>query len=92
MIKEIMWEEYIDEELGIFNAGYEVIRHGNYGEIYQNYGYNDMSKGDLVSCNNEEYTIVMVSRMGDFGLSKTGSLPYSIRVAPNKCTKLPDRN
>lgn len=88
MKTEIMWEEYIDEELGIFNAGYEIEDHGDYGKIYKNFGYNDISKGDYVIYENKKYAVVMVSRMGDFGLSTSGCLPYTIRVAPNKCMKL----
>ncbi|HFK1427516.1 MULTISPECIES: hypothetical protein [Bacillus cereus group] len=45
-------------------------------------GYNGILKGDKVLYKGEEYTVVMVSRLGDFGLSKTGELPYILRACP----------
>ena len=53
-------------------------------------GYNGILKGDKIEYEGKEYTVVMVSRMGDFGLSETGKLPYTVRVSPRdvkKCTE-----
>ncbi|MEG7864515.1 hypothetical protein AAHB46_12790 [Bacillus paranthracis] len=50
-------------------------------------GYNGILKGEKVLYKGEEYTVVMVSRLGDFGLSKTGELPYILRACPKDVVK-----
>ena len=74
------------------NKGIVTVAFKDLGKVFKNLGevvgFNGILKGDTVLYNSEEYTVVMVSRMGDFGLSKTGELPYSIRVEPRGVTKV----
>ncbi|QHW35730.1 hypothetical protein GZH47_33090 (plasmid) [Paenibacillus rhizovicinus] len=75
---------------GIFNIAHKwTSQHLMQPDLY---GYNNMTKGEKVIFKNDLWTIVMVSRMGDFGLSQTGELPYSIRVRPDECSKVPFHN
>lgn len=66
------------------DEGIETIAFDKRGII----GFNGILKGEKVFYEDKEYTIVMVSRLGDFGLSETGELPYSLRVSPLKVTKI----
>lgn len=50
-------------------------------------GYNSILKGDKAVYKDKEYTIVMVSRLGYFGLSETGQLPYTETAYPNEVIK-----
>lgn len=53
---------------------------------YKTVGYNGILKGDQVTYKDEKYTVVMVSRLGHFGLSNTGKLPYTLSVLPKEVT------
>ncbi|MGR9634834.1 hypothetical protein ACU82A_26015 [Bacillus cereus] len=75
-IKTIAMIELDKKSKGIRMYGYNRI-----------VGYNGIIKGDKVLYKGEEYTVVMVSRLGDFGLSKTGELPYILRVSPKDVVK-----
>jgi hypothetical protein len=87
----ITWENVIQDEQTITN-GIKTIGFKDLGKVIPNVGemvgYNGILKGDSVMYDGERYTVVMVSRMGDFGLSKTGKLPYIIRVVPKKVTRV----
>ncbi|HEK9103306.1 TPA: hypothetical protein SUB30_004780 [Bacillus pseudomycoides] len=50
-------------------------------------GYNGILKDEKVIYKDNQYTVVMVSRLGDFGLSETGELPYTLRVSPRYVIK-----
>jgi hypothetical protein len=52
-------------------------------------GYNGILKGDQVIYQMKEYTVVMVSRLGHFGLSDTGTLPYTVTAFPKEVTRKP---
>ena len=83
------WEDIeVQEPYGIYNvAWHQPYPNPKRQAHWEHAGYNDMLRGDKVMYNEIEYTIVMVSRMGDFGLSETGYLPYSIRVCPKEVVK-----
>lgn len=51
-------------------------------------GYNGILKGDKVTYEGIEYTVVVVSRLGYFGLSETGELPYTVTARPDEVYKL----
>lgn len=51
-------------------------------------GYNGILKGEKVRYEGKEYTVVVVSRMGYFGLSETGKLPYTVTVRPDEVEKV----
>lgn len=87
IITGIEWfEETEENEEGITSIAFsELNRSKTLGRIV---GYNGILNGERVIYNNEEYTVVMVSRMGDFGLSLTGKLPYTIRASPKKCNQV----
>lgn len=79
---EIEWHEANKNAEGIKTIAYKPInKQINHWAIV---GYNGILKGDKVEYEGKEYTIVMVSRLGDFGLSETGELPYMLRVSPTK--------
>lgn len=54
-------------------------------------GYNGILKGDKVKYKDKEYAVVMVSRLGHFGLSETGELPYILSVSPIEVTPIRDK-
>lgn len=72
------------EEANINDAGITTIAFDEEGRIV---GYNGILKGEKVLHEGKEYTIVTVSRLGDFGLSETGNLPYCKRVLPSMVIK-----
>lgn len=51
-------------------------------------GYNGILKGDKVVYKDKECFVVMVSRLGHFGLSLTGRLPYTETVYPGEVIKV----
>ncbi|WP_341323495.1 hypothetical protein NSQ62_08455 [Solibacillus sp. FSL H8-0523] len=81
----VEWHEVSNNTVGIETMAFEnnEIING-YGRIV---GYNGILKGDKVSFREETYTVVMVSRLGHMGLSKTGALPYIETVYPNELNK-----
>jgi hypothetical protein len=76
------WHEANENEDGIATIALEETK------FPHNIGYNGILKGDIVQFGEKEYTIVMVSRLGYFGLSETGKLPYELTVKPNAVTKV----
>lgn len=74
------------------NEGIKTIAYNGLGKDFPNVGkivgYNGIDIYDKVVYKGKEYTVVMVSRLGDFGLSDTGKLPYSIRVKPEEVRKV----
>ncbi|MDA1614199.1 hypothetical protein PDK26_23585 [Bacillus cereus] len=87
---KIEWHEATENNQGIQTIGMiGVILGSDFKRII---GYNGIMKGDKVLFENNEYTIVMVSRLGHFGLSETGKLPYTKCVLPNEVIKLTTKN
>lgn len=82
----IEWHEANENKQGITMIAFEDLgKHiPNAGRIV---GYNGILKGDKVLYEGKPYTVVMVSRLGDFGLSETGKLPYTKRVLPADVVK-----
>lgn len=81
-MEEVKWFEAKQNDDGIEIIGFiEIDEESKTGKIV---GYNGICVGENVKYEGEKYTVVMVSTMGDFGLSKTGKLPYSIRVSPKE--------
>ena len=82
--EDIIWkQEELDEDTGIYSSG--LIKDPYYNtDTFVQVGYNGIVKGDLVEYQGEVYCIVQVSRMGTFGLSKTGDLPYTEVVKPKE--------
>lgn len=79
-MEEVKWFEADENEDGIKTIGFiEINEYTNTGRIV---GYNGICSGEKVEYEGKKYTVVMASRMGDFGLSKTGKLPYIMRVSP----------
>lgn len=79
------WLAASDNDDGIHTIAFETISEKH--NIYKTIGYNGILKGDTVTHEGKEYTVVMVSRLGHFGLSNTGALPYTIRVSPTSVEK-----
>ncbi|MEJ1517343.1 hypothetical protein R3O67_29465 [Bacillus cereus] len=88
---KIEWHDADVNENGI-----ETIAFQDLGEITPNagkiVGYNGILKGDEVKYGYKTYKIVMVSRLGDFGISLDGKLPYINRVSPISVTLLKKGN
>lgn len=81
----VQWFEASDNDDGIKTiAMIEIEKELNLGRTV---GYNGILKGDEVMYGEKVYTVVMVSRLGHFGLSDTGKLPYTLCVAPFEVTK-----
>jgi len=92
----IEWEDAdleceVNKTNGITSAAFQEEIHGEFRRWIR-VGYNGILKGERVFYDGDEYTVVMVSRLGHFGLSKTGKLPYTERVSPNEVLtgKVPD--
>lgn len=85
MSDTVKWSESAENDKGIETIAFEGLEEGfpNVGRII---GYNGILKGDKVKYQEKDYTVVMVSRLGHFGLSETGELPYTIRVYPKEVT------
>lgn len=82
----IEWHDVNKNTSGVEKMAFENNEIVNgYGRVI---GYNGILKGDKVKFLNEVYTVVMVSRLGHMGLSKTGKLPYVETVYPNEITKI----
>lgn len=82
----VEWHKANDNELGIETIAFtELDKALNVGRIV---GYNGILKGDKVLYRDKEYTVVMVSRLGHIGLSKTGNLPYTETSYPTELTKV----
>ena len=81
----IEWLAASDNDDGIDTIALETISEKH--KLYKTVGYNNILKGDKVTHEGKEYTVVMVSRLGDFGLSETGALPYTLRVSPKSVEK-----
>lgn len=90
-MENIEWKEAVQDE-GTIKDGVKTIAFKNFGKVFPNVGeivgYNGILRGDLVINEGKKYTVVMVSRMGDFGLSETGILPYIKRTIPKNVTKV----
>lgn len=86
-MENVIWEKLDKNDLGI-----QAIAFKDLGRIIPNVGkivgYNGILQGDTVKYEGRNYTVVMVSRLGDFGLSETGKLPYIMRVLPSKVEKV----
>ena len=86
MTKEIVWQEAVENDKRIKTIAFEGL-----GDVFPNVGriigFNGILKGDKVKYQDKDYTVVMVSRLGHFGLSETGELPYKVCVYPNEVTK-----
>lgn len=89
ILENVKWHTESDNSDGIFNVALETIDDNN-GRTprVDLVGYNDILRGDEVEYESKTYLVVMISRMGDMGLSLTGDLPYSIRVNPSKLKKI----
>lgn len=81
------WYEVDENEEGIKNIAFQLEGFA-FGKVQRTVGYNGILKGEKVTYEGKPYTIVMVSRLGDFGLSETGELPYIIRVHPTEVEKV----
>lgn len=80
------WEEVKDHE---FITSIAIKKYAMGQSITEKIvGYNNILIGESVSYNDSIYTVVMVSRLGDFGLSRTGELPYEKRIEPHKVFKV----
>lgn len=90
-MNNITWVEATQDELAI-ESSIKTIAFKDLGKVIPNVGeivgYNGILKGDKVSYEDKQYTVVMVSRMGNFGLSETGKLPYTKRIIPKSVTKI----
>jgi len=75
-LKPYKWYEANENEDGISTIALEQC------EFPHIIGYNGILKGDKVKFQGVDFTVVVVSRMGYFGLSKTGGLPYTLTVTP----------
>lgn len=84
MNDNIKWEQACSNTQGITTIAYEDVD-PKLG-VYRTMGYNGILLGDKVLFGKDTYTVVMVSRLGDFGLSTTGELPYVMRVSPLEVT------
>lgn len=84
-MKNIEWYEASENERGIEAIAFQALGKDipNIGQIV---GYNGILKGDEVAYGGKVYTVVMVSRLGDFGISLTGELPYINRASPISVT------
>jgi hypothetical protein len=80
-MSERIWHKADPNEEGVETFALDPISGTDY---YRTVGFNGILKGDgvIYKKDNKEYTVVMVSRLGDFGLSETGELPYTLRVSP----------
>ena len=81
----IEWLPASDNDSGIETIAFKAV--DDTGELHRTIGYNGILRGDKVTYEEKEYTVVMVSRLGDFGLSETGALPYTLRVSPTSVEK-----
>lgn len=85
-MKDIHWKKAHANEHGIDTVGFgEFSQTLNVGRIV---GYNGLTIGDQVLYKGELMYIVMASRLGHFGLSNTGELPYSITAYPKDVEKV----
>lgn len=82
---KIEWHDADVNENGIEKIAFQDLGKDipNAGQIV---GYNGILKGDEVKYGSKTYKIVMVSRLGDFGISFDGKLPYINRVSPISVT------
>lgn len=79
-MEEVEWFKADKSDDGIETIGFiDIDEKTRIGRIV---GYNGICIGEKVRYKNKKYTVVMASRMGDFGLSKSGELHYDIRVSP----------
>ncbi|MEX3625343.1 hypothetical protein [Viridibacillus arvi] len=86
-MKNIEWLEAAPNDNGIDTIAFEDL--GKYlPNIGRIVGYNSILKGERVLFNNEEWIVVMVSRLGYLGLSKTGSLPYVKTALPTQLIRI----
>jgi len=81
----IKWYQVNENDQGIETIAIETGRY--FEEHTKIVGYNGILKGDKVNYQDEEYTVVMVSRLGHIGLSKTGALPYTETAYPTELIK-----
>ena len=82
-MKDIIWEKVEDNDIGLETMALCKDKYNS-----QICGWNGVLEGDWVWHNSKEYRVVMSSRLGDFGLSYNGKLPYEIRVSPNEVLKV----
>lgn len=87
ILQNVKWYDEDPTDDGIYKSAIESIDY-EYCVREVQVGYNDILLGDYVIKDGERMRVVMVSRLGDFGLSSTGDLPYTIRVFPNEVTKI----
>ncbi|EOQ07799.1 hypothetical protein [Bacillus cereus] len=81
-MENVKWLEASENSNGITSIAMVEINKGlSVGRIV---GYNGILKGEKVIYKDNEYTVVMASRLGHFGLSETGKLPYTICASPNE--------
>lgn len=85
-MSEITWTEARENNDGIKTLAYQTLNPKT--DLYRIVGYNGILKGDKVIYQKKEYTVVMVSRLGHFGLSDTGELPYTICASPSDVEKI----
>ncbi|MGH0421929.1 hypothetical protein [Bacillus cytotoxicus] len=83
-MENIEWHEAYENEDGVKTVAIKRQK-GNGGSRIV--GYNGILKRDKVKYKGKIYTVVMVSRLGSFGLSETGGLPYVLRVSPSDVIK-----
>lgn len=78
-MEHIKWLEASKNDNGLY-----MVAINDLGDVV---GYNNILKGDAVIFLGKKYTVVMVSRLGDFGLSETENLPYIMRANPSSVVK-----
>ncbi|MHC9080519.1 hypothetical protein [Bacillus safensis] len=82
----ISWEKAKPNDYGIQEIGFKDSE--DFGRRIV--GYNGILIGDKVKwkMDNGTYTLVMTSRLGHVGLSRTGQLPYTETTYPREIYKV----
>ncbi|MGE6627840.1 hypothetical protein [Bacillus pumilus] len=85
-MSDITWEKAKPNKYGIQTIGFKDSE--DFGRRIV--GFNDISIGDKVrrKMDNGTYTLVMTSRLGHVGLSRTGQLPYTETTYPSEIHKV----
>lgn len=83
---EVKWLPADENDFGIETIGIAPYYVGEY-KFSRIVGYNGILEGDEVYYKGKKWSVVMVSRLGDFGLFRTGDLPYEVRVRPKEVTR-----
>jgi len=85
-LENVQWFEVSENKDGVETIGMtQIDKQLNLGRTV---GYNGILKGEKVSYEGKDYTVVVVSRLGYFGLSETGELPYTLTARPDEVIKI----